>query len=296
MSWIGSKTPAAKTVKARTPAPSPARAPAAAPATAPASSLESPTVVRARGMAPANAIVEHVTAHRCRLRSVVLFDAGATLDFDLVLPNRPAMSMHGRIAARTRSGPRFIYDVTLDRMTQKETDELAHTLAESHRSVSRLRSGASLKDLPTTDGLTRKQLRLEADFPIQYRTPKEGFKQGNAADISTGGLRLTCGDALVEGMLLELHFILPSDVLEVFPEETTVLDLRNPLQRRAVPSKLRQPFQDMVLYARVIFHEPLGDGTYAYGLSFYSLERTDREEIARYVDARRHHKLRPRRP
>jgi hypothetical protein len=288
MSWIGSKTSVAKTVKARTPAPASASVPASVPAT----SLESPTVVRARGMAPANAIVEHVTAHRCRLRCVVLFDPGATLEFELTLPNRPAMTMHGRVAARTRSGPRFIYDVTLDRMTQKQTDELAHTLAQSHRSGTRLRSSATLKDLPTTDGLTRKQLRLEADFPIQYRTPKEAFKQAKAANISTGGLLLTCGDALVEGMLLELHFTLPSDVLQTYPEETMVLDLRNPLQRKAVPSKLREPFAEMVLYARVVYHEPIGGGAYSYGLSFYGLERRDREEIARYVDAQRHKKLR----
>jgi hypothetical protein len=303
MSWIGGakSSHTGKTVKARTPAPVAAPAQASrpvppkpvAPATpAQAPSLESPIVVRARGMSPANAIVEHVTAHECRLRSVVMFDMGATIEFELSLPDRPTHTILGRIASRTPNGPRFIYKVGLERMSPSQTDELAATLAHTHRAQTRLRNVATLKELPTTDGLTRKQLRSEAEFPLQYRTAKEGFRGGKAANISTGGLLLTCSDALVEGMYVELHFTLPSDVLDVYPEETAVLDLRNPLKRKVVPSKLRKPFEDMVVHARVAFHEVHGNGVYSYGLSFAGLERTEREEIARYVDAVRHEKLR----
>lgn len=297
MSWIGTKTSMPKPEKPRTPvtkgvAPTAAAPKAAAPAKPAAPpSLESATVVRARGMSPANAIVEHVTATECRVRSVVMFDVGATIEFDLRLPDHDAIAISGRIATRTPAGPRFIYKVGLERMSPKQTDQLAATLANRHRNT-RLRDPATLKELPTTDGLTRKQLRLEAEFPMQYRTAKEGFKSAKAANISTGGLLLTCSDALVEGMYIEMHFTLPSGVLEVYPEETAVLDLRNPLKRRIVPSKLRRPFEDMVIHGRIAFHEVHGNGVYSYGVTFCSLDRSDREEIARYVDAVRHEKLR----
>jgi hypothetical protein len=252
-------------------------------------SLECATTVVARGV-HANAVIEHVTASQCRLRSVVMLDIHAVVEFDVTLPGRPAMSVRGRIAGRTRSGPRFIYTIALDRMTTTETDAFARGLAQSHRERSnpRLRDLESFKDLPTPHGLMRAKLRQAAEFSLSYRTPKEGFKTARAANVSTGGLLITCGDVLVEGMTIELMFTLPSEVLEVFPEETTVLDLRNLLKRRTVPSKLRRPFTELVVQARVTRHQLVAGNVFQYGLAFLSMDKETREEIARYVDAVRH--------
>jgi hypothetical protein len=285
MPWIGAKPQAKSSADAA------ARQPAAP------ASLELATVVRARGHGAANAIVEHASAHECRLRSVVMFDTGAVLEFDLELPGHAAVSVRGRVASTSRSGPRFVYRVAFESMTPRETDDLARSLAHSHRTRSRLRDAAALERIPvTTDGLTRKHLRFEATFPIQYRTPKEDYKAAKAANVSPGGMLMTCGDALVEGMLLELHVCLPSDVLDAYPEETVVLDLRQTTERRAVPSKLRRPFETMVLHARVAFHDPIGNGVYNYGLAFCGIEREEREELARYVDAVRHAERRSKTP
>ncbi|MBV8490308.1 MAG: PilZ domain-containing protein [Candidatus Eremiobacteraeota bacterium] len=252
-------------------------------------SLECATTITARGV-NANAVIEHLTASQCRLRSVVMLDIHAVVEFDVTLPGRPAMAVRGRVAARNRSGPRFSYTVALDRMTTAETDALARSLAHSHRHRvnPRLRSIETLKDIPVAHGLMRAKLRQASAFTLSFRTAKEGFKTARADNVSTGGLLVTSPEVLVEGMVLELQFTLPSEVLDVYPEETTVIDVRNLLKRRTVPSKLRRPFTEMAVQARITRHQPLPGGVYQYGLAFLPMERETRQEIARYVDALRH--------
>jgi hypothetical protein len=252
-------------------------------------SLEIPTSVAARGLSPVNAVIEHLTASQCRLRTVVLLDRNEVLAFDVNLPGQKPMTARGRVLSCTSAPPRFIYTISLDVMAERHVDELARGLAASYpQHRSRLLDVASLRDLPTTDGLTRTKPRQATEFAVQYRTPNGRIKAATATEISTGGIRLICSDALVESELVELRFTLPSTVLDAYHEETAVLDLRGAGQRRnVVPSRLREPFQELVAYARVRYHKPLGMQTYEFGLEFCALDRAAHDEIARYVDAAR---------
>jgi hypothetical protein len=171
-------------------------------------------------------------------------------------------------------------------MAERHVDELARGLAAAYKQErSRLVDVAKLQELPTTDGLTRSKPRQPAEFAVQYRTPNGRIKAATATEISTGGLRMICRDALVARELLELQFTLPSGVLDAYHEETAVFDLRGAGPHHVVPSRLRKPFEETVVYATVVYHKPLGMQTYEFGLEFCGLDRRAHDEIARYVDA-----------
>lgn len=215
------------------------------------------TQVKIRGVAPANAIVERITPTECVMRCVLFFDVNAAVEFEARLPDRPPFAVKGRIRSRVPVPPRFEYTIALQ-------PQEAPPRSEVH-----------------VEELGRKHQRFEAEFSLQYRTPKEGFRKARGRNVSTGGLLMTCKEGLVDGMFLELHFVLPSEVLAVY-------SFKKPSER----SKLRQPFEDIVVQARVIHSRPAGGGQFAYGVNFVGLRRHDRDQIARFVDAVARVKLR----
>jgi PilZ domain-containing protein len=208
------------------------------------------TQVKIRGVAPANAIVERITPTECVMRCVLLFDVNAPVEFEAHLPDQPPFAVRGRIRSRVPVPPRFEYTIALQPQEAPPAPEIR------------------------TEEIGRRHQRFEAEFSLQYRTSKEGFRKAKGRNVSTGGLLMTCTESLVEGMFLELHFVLPSEVLAVYSFK--------PWWRR---SKLRQPFEDIVVQARVIHQRSVGSGLYAYGVNFVGLSRHDRDQIARFVDA-----------
>lgn len=215
------------------------------------------TQVKTRGVAPANAIVELITPTECVLRCVLLFDVNAPVEFEAHLPDRPPFAVKGRIRSRVQVPPRFEYTIALQPEEAPPTAEVR------------------------VEELGRKHERFEAEFSLQYRTSNEGFRKAKGRNVSTGGLLMTCKETLTEGMFLELHFVLPSEVLAVY-------SFKKPWER----SKLRQPFDDIVVQGRVIHCRTIGGGLFAYGVSFVGLIRRDRDQIARFVDALTRVKLR----
>ena len=277
MSWIardgarGSTSPQPKPPSAATP---------------PVSSLEHPTSVRTKGASAAGAIIEYISASECRLRTVVFFDRGEAVEFDIDVPGGRRFTALGHVADRTSKPPRFVYRVRFDRMSGREIDELARAVAEMHRLQARGRSHRrAIENLPTTDGLVRANPRVVTHFPIFYRGARERIKAGKAGDVSAGGLSITCSDAFLPGEVLELRFTLPTDVLDVHPEETAVLDIRNRSVVRQVRCDLRRAFEEMTLRGRIVTHTPLGGGTYQYGVSFIDAGPEARAELARFVQA-----------
>lgn len=251
----------------------------------PTASLESVTMLVARGIAPVHAIIEQLTTSECRLRSVALLHNDDPVEFEFAMFDSKA-KVRGRVVARAQKGPRFLYNVRLVGMSSAEIDELARVLMLVHRRGAMNRSLERVQaQLPTTDGLTRKNLRVPSQFAILYRTAKEHFKPAQAANISAGGLSMACGDALVEGMPIELKMTLPTDVLRVFPEETEVLDMRTRAVQQSSRSGMRRDFNEMLLRARVVSHQPIAPGLYSYGVEFWQVDAATREEIARYVHA-----------
>jgi hypothetical protein len=251
----------------------------------PPRSLEFPTTVSTRGIAPANCVIEHLTAAECRFRTVVLFEYGEVVEFPFGAATAQRAIARGTVVARAQSGPRFIYRVQLDRMSTKEVDELARTMNVSYQRRAQARNHeAAIRKLPTTERLTRSTVRVISQFPIVYRTPKEEYLRARAGDVSAGGLLMVCNEALVEGEPVELKFTLPSNVLAVYPEETAVLDVRKGTVTSLRPEQ-RRPFVEMIIGARVVNHRPLGNGRYAYGLAFTCIDGFQHEEIARYAHA-----------
>jgi hypothetical protein len=272
MSWIGGSTKP-KTVAPKAEPPKATR------------SLEFPTTVSTRGIAPANCVIEHLTAAECRFRTVVLFEFGDVVEFPFTAANGQRAVARGTVVARGQSGPRFVYRVRLDKMTTHEVDELARTMNANYQRQAQMRQQeAAIRNLPTTERLTRSTVRVVTQFPIVYRTPKEDFRQARAGDVSAGGLLMICGEALVEGEPVELKFTLPSDVLSVYPEETMVLDVRKGTAAPLRPDQ-RRGFSEMTVGARVVNHRPLGNRMYAYGLAFTCIDGFQQEELARYTHA-----------
>ena len=259
-------------------------APKAEPAKPPRS-LEFATTVSTRGIAPANCVVEHLTAAGCRFRTVVLFEYGEVVEFPFSASTGHRAIARGTVVARAQSGPRFIYCVRLDKMSTKEVDELARTMNANYQRQAKARNNeAAIRHLPTTERLTRSTVRVVSQFPIIYRTPKEEYRQARAGDVSAGGLLMISNEALVEGEPVELKFTLPSDVLAAYPEETAVLDVRKGTITPVRPDQ-RRPFAEMIIGARVVNHRPLGNGAYAFGLAFTCIDGFQHEEIARYTHA-----------
>jgi hypothetical protein len=269
MPWIGAGQPVR-----------PAENPAAS------SSLEHAATIASPGIAPAGAVIEHLTASECRLRTLEPFGYGEIIEFDFSAPGYDVVRVRGHVVERVTSGPRFCYRIRLERMTAKETDDLARAVAETYRQQTRSRARARAVDrLPvTSDGLTRTQVRVPAEFSMEYRTPRDAFKRGFAADVSAGGLSMRCTDALVPGENLELRFTLPSECLEVYPEQTAILDLRTRSIKLA-RADLRRPFEEMVLRARVVSHAQIDGALYSYGMAFRHVPEGAAAELARYVEA-----------
>jgi hypothetical protein len=241
-------------------------------------------MVSARGIAPANAVVEHLTASECRFRTVVFFDHGDVVEFEFGI--EPSVLVRGSVASRVAKGPRFEYRMRLDRMSAKEIDLLAQAVTQSHRRQAIARSNQrTISKLPTTERLTRDSVRVLTQFQISYRTPKDDYKGAKAGNISSGGLLMQCSEALVEGMPVELRFTLPQDVLKIYPEETLAIDLRNGTATSRSLSDPRRRFEEMVIGARVVTGQAVGNGTYRYGLAFTSIDGYQQEEIARYTHA-----------
>jgi hypothetical protein len=247
-------------------------------------SLEFPTTVSSRGIAPANAIVEHLTASNCRLRTVVFFDYGDAVEFEFGPPGEQ-VAVRGSVTSRNANGPRFVYQLRLDRMSAKEIDALATRVAGFQSRLAHARSHEeTIHKLPTTERLVRDSFRVLARFDIAYRTPKTDFKPAKAGDVSMGGLLMICAEQLVRGEPVELRFTLPSDVLAVYPEETVAIDT---LKGTAAPLRNDQhrPFAEMTVGARVVSNRPLANGLYGYGLAFTCIGGYEREEVARYTNA-----------
>ena len=209
------------------------------------------TQVKTRGVAPANAVVDRITPTECVMRCVLLFDVNAPVEFEAHLPDQPPFSVHGRIRSRVPVPPRFEYTIALQ--PQQAPPKPIEIRVEE---------------------LGRKHQRFDAQFSLQYRTAKEGSRAAKGRNVSTGGLLMTCKETLVEGMFLDLHFVLPSEVLAVYS-----------FLKPSLRSKLRQPFDDIVVQARVVHRRPIGGGLWAYGLNFVGLGRRDRDQIARFVEA-----------
>jgi hypothetical protein len=219
-------------------------------------SLEYETTVSARGIAPANAVVEQIDGTQCRLRTVVLFDVGETIEFALRSSHRDEVTVRGTVASLEIKGHRFAYVMRLDKMSANEIAALRKVL-DAFDALDDFADRAEGEVPPAAiDHLMRNCARIPADFDITFRTPAFDFKPAKAVDISRSGLLISCAEVLVPGVPLEIRFTLPG--------------------RRA---------KEVTLAARVVTRQEPVRGTFLYGLALTCVSDRDGGLLDGFVTA-----------
>jgi c-di-GMP-binding flagellar brake protein YcgR len=277
MSWIPKKT---QTSSVQTAAPAPAPK-------SHAHSLETPVVMSVRKLpAPVYATLMDITATGCTLRSLVLMDRDTEVEFELSDNGASSVVARGRIVSRKAApqGARFEYTVRFE-MLGSQVDALARHVRELERRAALARSQVALNAIPTTDQ-RRGSYRALTSMPVLYRMENDVPREGRIADISCSGIRLICNSTIEIGTPLDLRFTLASSVLDIFPEETAVIDVSGPVPKRVGRPDQRRPFAEMMLKGRVVTRfAQTRDNREVYGIAFVEIDGYQREEIARFTHA-----------
>jgi hypothetical protein len=294
MSWIPKKVPAAST------RPTQVLMPVATVMTprAAAVSLEMPVVMSVRRLpAPVYGTLMDINAHSARVRSLVLMERGTEVEFELSLGNSAPIAVNGRVEGRRNaaSGARFEYQLSFEAMAEVQIDALVRAVREIERRAATSRSiQKSLDELPTTDKDRRGSYRALTAFSANFRREGDPWSDAKIGDISATGVRMNCEELVAIGTLLDLRLTLPSSVLDVYPEETAVIDIAQTMQRRIGRADLRRPFEEMALRGRVVTRfQPVRERE-CYGVAFIEIDGYQREEIARYTHAIQLSKIRSR--
>ncbi|HET9029692.1 MAG TPA: PilZ domain-containing protein [Candidatus Aquilonibacter sp.] len=255
-----------------------------------AHSLEMPVVLSVRRLpAPVYGTLMEITAHGAKIRSLVLMERGAEVEFDLGIGSGTPLTINGRVEARRNapSGARFEYHLVFSNMAEAQIDALARHVRELERRAAAARSIQKAIDaMPTTDRERRGSYRALTAFPVMFRKDGEEWSEGRVGDISSTGIRMNCGELVAIGTLVDMRLTLPSTVLDVYPEETAVIDLSAGAPRRVGGRPdMRRPFGEMAIRGRVVTRfQPVRDRE-VYGVAFLEIDGYQREEIARFTHA-----------
>lgn len=218
-------------------------------------SLECPTMVRGTSSTPTMAIVEHLAATTCILRSVTLFDEGELLTFTLTVQGAPQVIVSGRVAERSSNGPRSRYALNLDPMTVGQREDIARLTREAtyRRSI-----GQPMPDVSTQNGLTRSSVRVPVDIPVRYAIEGRESGDARATNLSAGGVLIVCAADLAVGSALDLAFSLSQET---------------------------QGHPQIAIQARIVARQPLRSGSYSYNLAFHGADPSVRSAIEHHVKA-----------
>ncbi|HTU69285.1 MAG TPA: PilZ domain-containing protein [Candidatus Baltobacteraceae bacterium] len=253
-------------------------------------SLEMPVVMSVRRLpAPVYGTLMEVNANGARIRSLVLMERGTEVEFDLSLAGNAPITVNGRVEGRRNasSGARFEYLLSFETMAEPQVDALARAVGDLDRRAAATRSiQRSLDAIPTTDRERRGSYRALTAFPVHFRREGDEWNEGKVGDISATGIRLTCAELIAIGTVLDMRLTLPASVLDVYPEETAVLDISQGVPRRVGGrADMRRPFEEMRLRGRVVTRfQPVRERE-VYGVAFIEIDGYQREEIARFTHA-----------
>jgi len=246
--------------------------------------------------APVYGTLIELTAHSARIRSLVLMDRGTELEFDLDAPGNTSITIVGRVESRynAATGARFEYRVCFTLMTEPQIDTLARAVRDIERRAATARSmQQSIGVIPATDADRRGSYRALAAFPVRYRHIGDEWVEGRVIDISSTGIRMNCDEVIAVGTPLDVRLLLPSSVLDVYPEEIIVVEVpQNASRRFASRPDLRRPFEEMALDGRIVTRfQPVRERE-VYGVAFVEIDGYQREEIARFTHALQLSKMR----
>ncbi len=171
-------------------------------------SLEAPSMIRVDGSAPVMAIIEHVSAHECRLRAVSVFEIGQRLDFTVSVHGAPTIALSGKVVTRKENGARHAYVLALaTTLVQNEAIAKANDAAR-HRAK-------HAPDVRTENGLTRAALRIAVDFDLFYTLSGATARSARATNISIGGVLMNTTAELPVGASIEMKFPLGDERVAV---------------------------------------------------------------------------------
>jgi hypothetical protein len=261
-------------------------------------SLEMPIVMSVRRLpAPVYATLMDINALGARVRSLVLMERGTGVEFDLNLSDGAPITISGRIDGRRNaaSGARFEYRLSFDAMPDSQIDALVTVIRERERRAATARTiQKQLEAVPTTDQQRRGSYRALSAFSANFRCDGDFWCESKIADISATGVRMTCEALLAIGTQIDLRITLPSNVLEIYPEETGVIDITQAVPRGIGRADMRRPFEEMPIRGRVVTRfQPVRERE-CYGVAFIEIDGYQREEIARFTHAVQLSKLRSR--
>ena len=217
-----------------------------------ADSLEFPVMVHCEGKPAVMGIIERLSLGECRLRSLVAFEVGARVDFELVVHGGAHAKIVANVTSFTEARPRRYYDLRIDTLGVGEREALSRVVAELHARHS------SSRVVNEGGALARASVRAPVDFPVAYSVAGASIGTGSAANISVGGMLMMSSSALVVGSTLELTF---------------ALDLGGGRRK------------ELVVNARIVAHQERSAGRWANHIAFFGLDPSARAIIAEYVDA-----------
>ncbi len=252
-------------------------------------SIELPIAIEVSGLpAPVYGTMVNISESGCRLRSLILIDRDRDVRFELRRPSHQAMELRGRIITRTApaSGGGYEYGVTFGRIGIAERLHLAREIHEMQRRDAMARANSRQPSVKAPPGKQRRgSVRALVGFPVRYRIGNRASTDAEANELSTGGLRLLCGEKLAIGTIVELRFTLPGTALWVYPpsHERTEITPFGPRQTR-IPDN-RRAFEEMTVHGRIVSRFAPAHGRDIYGLQFTDIDGYQREEIARFTHA-----------
>jgi len=261
-------------------------------------SIELPVAVEVEGLpAPVYGMLINISETGCRLRSLILIDRERDVRFELKRPGSKAILLRGWIVQRSSppTGGGYEYGVTF-KLSDRERETLIREIQEMQRREAAARADSRTAPIAPPSTATGKQRRTSVrtfiGFPVKYRITGGSSIIAEANDVSAGGLRLICQEKLETGVMVELRFTLPNNVLWVYPaaEERTEITPFGP-RRIRIPDN-RRPFEEMLVQGRVVTHFAPTRDHEVYGVQFTDIDGYQREQIARFTHAVQLAKLR----
>jgi hypothetical protein len=214
-------------------------------------SLEFPVMLHSPDKTPVMGIIEQLSVGECLVRSLVSFETGKRVEFELIVHGGAHSKLRGSIEEVRENPPRRHYNIRLDRLPSGDADALERVIAELH---ARQTTARTMQD---GGALARASVRVHVDFQVGYALDDGTIGTGRAADLSTGGMLMVCDPLLKVGAGLEVTFDLPDH-----------------------PGAARR---ELVLKARIVAHQQTSAGKWANHLAFYGVDPTVRTEIAAFI-------------
>ena len=134
-------------------------------------------------------------------------------------------------------------------------------------------------------GNKRSAFRAEVEFSIYYElVGRPGERRAMASDLSAGGLRVMLDEDLIRDQEVLLHFTLPSDFLEHFPEWKEVSEDTPFGPRKKRVKKPPRKFSEMHVRgkAKATFFN-LGRALFVHGMEFVDISEGTMDEIQRFA-------------